>query len=221
MLSVAQAAPRDPAYPENVQVAFGGLYWVDAQTLLPRLVNGQILAPPTETCDLLGLKCILNDATLSVSGQELPVVRLYAERVPMVPLAPLVRLAGQSIGWNNAAKYAAIYGGMGSQGWRALNAQVVPVLDTQNVYHGPLRASRTAPKPGQPTVQQIIFADSPLKDVTLFSKTPNTLTTVGSLTPSTPDNPNKAQPCHPENPKVCELPVPRDALWVLGFLTRQ
>lgn len=217
-MSLASAAPRDPAYPEQGKVRFGNLHWVGAQTLLPRVVNGQMLAPPTETCDLLGLSCTLNDANLSVNGQELPIVRLYAERLPMVALAPLVKLAGQSIGWNQAAKVATISGGTGSKGWRAVD-QMVKVAASQTVYLGPLRASQTAPKTGQPAVQQIIFADSPLGEVTFFSKTPDALTVVGSLNPSTPDNPNKAQPCHADNPKVCELPVPRSALWVLVLAT--
>lgn len=216
--ALASAAPRDPAYPEQVQVRFGNFHWVGAQTLLPRVVNGQMLAPPTEACDLLGLTCTLNDANLSVGGQTVPVVRLYTERIPMVALAPLVRLAGQTIYWNQATKIATISGGSGGQGWRAVD-QMVKVSENQTVYLGALRASRTAPKTGQPAVQQIIFADSPLAEVTFFSKTSAALTVVGSLNPSTPDNPNKAGACHADNPKVCELPVPRDALWVLALAT--
>lgn len=216
--ALASAAPRDPAYPEQVQVRFENLSWVGTQTLLPRVVNGQMLAPPTEACDLLGLSCTLNDANLSVSGQTVPVVRLYTERIPMVALAPLVRLAGQSIGWNQAAKVATISGGTGSKGWRAVSAMFKTAPEA-NIYLGPLRSSRAAPKTGQPAVQQIIFADLPLGEVTMFSKTPNALTVVGSLNPSTPDNPNGPQPCHADNPKVCELPVPRAALWVLALAT--
>lgn len=223
-LTVA-AAPRDPAYPENVQVRFGNLYWVGAQTLLPRVVGGQMLSPPLETCDLLGLTCELSSETLRATrmteastGQTFNVTRLYDGKIPMVSLAALVKLAGQDIVWDGANKLAVVSGGQGSAGWRyafpsPAPAQAVPYL-------GALRASQTLPKAGEPNVQQIVFAGEPLKNVTIYSKVTGAMRMIGEFTPSTPDNPNKTQACNAQNPKVCELPVPRDALWTLAYLSK-
>lgn len=225
LATLACAAPRDPAYPEPVQVRFGNLYWVGAKTLLPRVVNGQVLAPPVEACDLLGLTCELNNENLKATRQvepfteqTFPVSRLYNEHLPMTPLAPLAKFAGQSVSWDGRKKLAVVSGGTGSLGWRY--AFPSPATAQANTYLGPLRASQTRPNTGQPDVGQIVFAEAPLKNVTFYSKVTGGLRMTGEFTPSTSDNPNRGEPCNRENPKVCELPVPRDALWTLAYLSK-
>lgn len=221
----AVAAPRDPAYPEGVQVRFGNLYWVGAHTLSPRVVNGQLLAPPAEACDLLGLTSELDGNTLKATRRTEPltqrtftVSRLYDEAIPMTPFAPLVKFAGQEVHWDSQKKLASVSGGVKELGWRYRFPS--PATAQVDTYLGPLRASQTQPKSGQPDVQQIVFADEPLKNVTFYSKVTGGMRMNGEFTPSTPDHPNNWQPCNAQNPKVCELPVPRDALWVLAYLSK-
>lgn len=225
MLSaVASAAPHDPALPESVQVRFGNLYWVGAKTLLPRVVNGAVLAPPLEACDLLGLTCVLSGNTLKATRQTGPAADqtfalslLYDQNIPMTALAPLVKFAGQNITWDKQNKLAQVSGGSQSLGWRSAPS---PATAQTNTYLGPVRASQTPPKTGQPNVQQLIFAEEPLKNATFYSKVAGGLRLIGEFVPSTPDNPNHTPACHADHPNVCELPVPRDALWTLAYLSR-
>ncbi len=219
--SVAGAA--EPA-PQPVLVRFEHLAWVGAKAGLPRMLDGRIMAPAEAACDLLGLTCTIGKDSLSVGGQTLPLVPVTVieqagrQTVSVTALAPLVRLAGQSVGWNQAARVATVYGGSGSKGWRAVRAMFETAPEA-NPYLGPVRVSRGTPKVGQPTVLQTVFTEAPLAEITLFSKTAGRVTVVGSLSPSTPDNPNRLPTCRAESPRVCDLPVPRDALWTLALLT--
>ncbi len=202
------------AQPQPVLVRFENLAWVGAKTVMPQIVAGQMHVPPAEACDLLGLDCVLNGTKLSVGGQPLKVVYLTMREQVLTPLAPLAKLAGQTVSWDAKTRTATVSGGSGSKGWRyALDYLGQP----QNVYSGPLQTSRAAPQLGKPTVVQTVVAQSPLNELSYFSKRAGSLNIVGAQMPATPDNPNKWPGCGGK--LTCSLPVPRDALWVLALVT--
>lgn len=202
--------------PSNpVLVRFENLYWVGAKSGLPHVVAGQIMAPAEETCDLLGLPCILTEQEARISTQTTGVpLTQGADDVAWLPLARLAKQAGLGVSWDTASKTATLTGGSGSKGWRSA---LDYVGQPQNVYAGPLQTARAAPKFGQPSVTQTIIATVPLQDLTYFSKTASSLNIVGAQVPSTPDVPNRFPGCGGKT--TCSLPVPRDALWVLALVT--
>lgn len=207
--------------PENLKpfnpvlVRFESLYWVGAKNGLPRLVAGQVMAPAEETCDLLGLPCILTEQETRISTQttDVPLNR-SADGVAWVPLARLAKQAGLGVTWDPASKTATVTGGSGSKGWRSA---LDYVGQPQNVYSGPLQTARAAPKFGQPRLAQTVSATVPLQDLTYFSKTASSLNIVGAQVPSTPDVPNRFPGCGGKT--TCSVPAPRDALWVLALVT--
>lgn len=213
--ALAGKMPENSNASSPVLVRFEHLYWVGAKNGLPRLVAGQVMAPAGETCDLLGVPCILTEQEARISTQTtgVPLTR-GADGVAWLPLARLAKQAGLGVTWNPASKTATVMGGSGSQGWRSA---LDYVGQPQNVYAGPLQTARAAPKSGQPSVTQTVTATMPLQDLTYFSKTASSLNIVGAQVPSTPDVPNRFPGCGGKT--TCSLPAPRDALWVLALVT--
>lgn len=219
-LGAAQATPL-PLNQVPVVVRFENLAWVNALTALPTLQNGRVLVPPAEACDLLALTCTTQGMTLTAAGQPFPLTRVGGAL--MTPLAPLVQVAGQRIGWNPAARIATIYGGAGTgnpngAGWRgALNEITARTTPGTNIYAGPISVSTGTRQSGVPTVPLTIRTLQPLNELTLISKAANTLNLTGSLVTGTADVPNSFQGCPPT--QSCTLPARRDALWTLAYAT--
>ncbi|WP_291423621.1 hypothetical protein [Deinococcus sp.] len=216
----AAGAPAQAAQPQPVRVRFEHLAWVGAKTVMPQLASGQVLVPPAEACDLLGLDCAVGKDSVSVGGQTLRLIPALVtepnitQTFKLTSLAPLIKLSGQNLNWDAKTRTATVSGGSGSKGWRyALDYLGRP----QHVYSGPLQASRAALQLGKPTVAQSVTASAPLDQLTYFSKITGRLNIVGAQMPGTPDNPNKWPGCGGQ--LTCTLPVPRDALWVLALVT--
>lgn len=220
VVGAAQATPL-PLDHAPVVVRFENLAWVNALTALPTLQNGRVLVPPAEACDLLALPCTTQGMTLTAAGQALTLSRVSGAL--MTPLAPLVQLAGQRIGWNPAARVATIYGGAGTgnpngAGWRsALNEITARTTSGTKIYAGPINVSTGLRQSGVPTVPLTLSTVQPLNELTLISKAANTLNLTGSLVTSTVDVPNPFQGCPPG--QSCTLPTRRDALWTLAYAT--
>ncbi|MFB9993461.1 hypothetical protein ACFFLM_15955 [Deinococcus oregonensis] len=220
LLGAAQATPL-PLNHVPVVVRFENLAWVNALTALPTLQGGRVFVPPAEACDLLALPCTTQGMTLTAAGQTVSLTRVGGAL--MTPLAPLVQLAGQRIGWNPAARVATIYGGAGTgnpggAGWRsALNEITARTTPGANIYAGPISVSTGPRQSGVPTVPLTLNTEQPLSELTLISKAANTLTLTGSLVTGTVDVPNPFQDC-PPGPS-CTLPTRRDALWTLAYAT--
>ncbi|ANE42551.1 hypothetical protein [Deinococcus puniceus] len=221
--SQAASTPTDRA---PVVVRFENLAWVNALTALPILQNGRVLVPPTEACDLLALTCTTQGMTLTAAGPSSTEQAVSLTRVGgalMTPLAPLVQLAGQRIGWNPAARVATIYGGAGTgnpngAGWRsALNEITARTTPGTKIYAGPISVSIGSVRSGVPTVPLTLNTLQPLSELTLISKAANSLTITGSLVPGTVDVPNPFIGCPPG--QSCTLPTRRDALWTLAYAT--
>lgn len=224
-LGAAQATSL-PTMQVPVVVRFENLAWVNALTALPTLQNGRVLVPPAEACDLLALSCTTQGMTLTASGQTAEKQPFPLTRVGgalMTPLAPLVQVAGQRIGWNPAARVATIYGGSGTgnpngAGWRsALNEITARTTPGANIYAGPINVSTGLRQSGVPTVPLTLRTLQPLNELTLISKAANTLTLTGSLVTGTADVPNPFQGC--PSTQSCTLPARRDALWTLAYAT--
>ena len=220
LAGTAQATPL-PLTQAPVVVRFENLAWVNALTALPTLQNGRVLVPPAEACDLLALACTTQGMTLTAVGQVIVLTRVGGAL--MTPLAPLVQLAGQRIGWNPAARVATIYGGAGTgnpngTGWRsALNEITARTTPGVKIYAGPISVTTGPRQSGVPTVPLTLNTLQPLSELTLISKAGNTLSITGSLVPGTADVPNPFPGCPPG--QSCTLPSRRDALWTLAYAT--
>ncbi|UQN07461.1 hypothetical protein [Deinococcus sp. QL22] len=220
LAGTAQATPL-PLNQAPVVVRFENLAWVNALTALPTLQNGRVLVPPAEACDLLALTCTTQAMTLTAAGQAISLTRVGGAL--MTPLASLVQLAGQRIGWNPAARVATIYGGAGTgnpngAGWRsALNEITARTTPGVKIYAGPISVTTGLRQSGVPTVPMTLNTLQPLSELTLISKAGNTLSITGSLVPGTVDVPNPFQGCPPG--QSCTLPSRRDALWTLAYAT--
>ncbi|THF67688.1 hypothetical protein E7T06_19895 [Deinococcus sp. Arct2-2] len=216
----AHATPL-PLTNAPVVVRFENLAWVNALTALPTLQNGRVLVPPAEACDLLALTCTTRGMTLTAAGQ--PIILTRVGGALMTPLAPLVQLAGQRIGWNPGARVATIYGGAGTgnpggAGWRsALNEITARTTPGAKIYAGPISVSTGPRQSGVPTVPLTLSTQQPLNELTLISKAGNSLTITGSLVTGTVDVPNPFIGCPPG--QSCTLPTRRDALWTLAYVT--
>ena len=203
------------AQPGEVFVHFGPLAWVKAQTALPRVLGGRLLVPVTEACDLLGLTCTAQGDGVNVAGHTVAAHRLPGD-VLLVPLGALAALAGQTVSWNAATRSATVSGGSGSRGWRLALAQL-PATSLPAAYTGPLTARWGVPESGVPTVALTVTAPQALQALTTFSKARGQLSTTGSSVRGSADVKNTFPGCRGAH--ACTLPVPRDALWVLAFLT--
>lgn len=219
----AHATPL-PLTNAPVVVRFENLAWVNALTALPTLQNGRVLVPPAEACDLLALTCTTRGMTLtaaagpSTTGQALSLTRMGGGAL-LAPLAPLVQLAGQRIGWNPATRVATIYGAaLNAAGWRsALNEITARTTPGAKIYAGSISVSTGPRQSGVPTVPLTLNTQQPLNELTLISKAGNSLTITGSLVTSTVDVPNPFIGCPPG--QSCTLPTRRDALWTLAYAT--
>lgn len=217
LLGAAQATP-DTTYPLAVNVRFGSLYWVKAKTATPRIKDGRVLVPLLEACNLLALKCEPDGAAYAVNGQRLPIIQELDNPITLIPLMTLTKLAGQTVTWDSGSKTAVVSGGTGTMGWRQMQNEISERTSPGAAfYRGPLKSSFEAIRPGVPTVPLSVYAAQPLDQMTLFSRWENQTSIVGSLTSSTPDIPNTFKGC--QGKTTCTLSAPRDALWVLAYLT--
>ncbi len=204
-----------------VRVQFESLLWVRAKTVLPQVMGNKIMAPAEESCNLLGLDCVVQGNSLSVKDQTLPLS--MQNGAALANFAKLVGLAGQKLRWNKLTGQATVSGGTGTAGWRQALGNVEGVDGNVNStsgtpYSGPLESSVGPEQEGVPTVLLNLSVPKPITGMTVFSHSMNQMFISGSLVHGSTDNPS-FKGC--EDQKRCTLPVPRDALWVLAYLTTQ